>query len=593
MKKILSRVLASLIALCLCVTSISIEGFASDPKETIQNVDEIAKEQMTEEDNKQYGDEMEEGEETEEDEFVKSEDKNVELENKNSDKQTESNKWQKDNKQEDKKAVVNTETNKKVLNEDGDPGAGRLQGDVPAEFYGFESGTNARSGYQHNDRYSKGYTIEKGIDVSYYQGEIDWEKVKKAGIQFAIVRVGYRGYGKEGNLAKDPKGIENIKEALKAGIPIGVYIFSQAITEAEAREEADYILKQIEGYEITLPVVMDYEYASVDGALGGRLYDAQLSKSAATKVCKAFCKRVTSKGYTPMVYANSDMLRNHLNADEISSEYPIWLAHYTNKTDYAGAYDFWQYTSKGTVSGISGRVDMNFHYIKETVPGISGLKATITTMDSKEESKASGYAVLRKNSKGDWERLATLSGADQVTYTDKSLEPGTNYTYRVKAYVKTDEGTEYGESAEVVGQTTGINISELKVAESTATSISLSWKEESKAAGYAVLRKNSKGDWERLATLSGADQATYTDESLDPGTSYVYRVKAYVKTNAGTVYGKSLEVVGQTDGINVSELKILESKVTSISFSWKEESKASGYAVLRKKKMKMPLAMQC
>lgn len=201
-----------------------------------------------------------------------------------------------------------------------------------------------------------------GIDVSYYNGSIDWEAVKRSGIQNVMVRVGYRGYGSEGTLNEDPKFRENIEGALEAGLDVGVYIFSQAITQQEASDEADFVIDRIREYNITLPVVIDFEFASTASGTGGRLYDANLSVDKATKVCKAFCRIVKEEGYTAMVYANKSMLTDHLNAADISDQYMVWLANYTTNTTYTGRYDVWQYSSSGRVDGISGYVDCNFWY---------------------------------------------------------------------------------------------------------------------------------------------------------------------------------------------------------------------------------------
>ena len=215
--------------------------------------------------------------------------------------------------------------------------------------------------YVHNSRFD-GNEIKYGIDVSKYNGSIDWKKVKKDGIEYAMIRVGYRSYGADSKLYEDPKFDENVKGALNAGIKVGVYFYSQAITRAEANEEADFVVAQIKKYNITLPVAIDFEYASTSSGVTGRLYNANLSKKDATNVCKGFCSSVKAEGYVPMVYANKSMLMNHLNADELSSRYMIWLSNYTTETSYAGVYSAWQYSSKGSVDGISGNVDCNFWY---------------------------------------------------------------------------------------------------------------------------------------------------------------------------------------------------------------------------------------
>lgn len=226
--------------------------------------------------------------------------------------------------------------------------------------------------YTHASMFDK-CTVINGIDVSKWNGTIDWAKVKKAGVEYAIIRVGNRGVY-DGSLNEDPLYKTNIKGAIAAGIKVGVYIYSQAITTSEARAEADYVLKRIKSYNITMPVVIDYEY--YDGP-GGRLYDAHLSASKATSVCAAFCERVKAAGYTPMIYANASMLSNNLNASSLAKKYTIWLASWGTKNSYTGNYDHWQYTSSGTVNGISGRVDCNFWYnpVKST-----GLKLSATNL---------------------------------------------------------------------------------------------------------------------------------------------------------------------------------------------------------------------
>lgn len=246
-----------------------------------------------------------------------------------------------------------------------DPGKGRLKNEISKGFY--EKGKGAEPDeVTHDERFLSGYTIQNGIDVSMWNEDIEWSRVKESGIDFAMIRVAYRGYAAQGNLVIDDKGFENIEGALEQNIPIGVYVFSQAITEEEAVEEAEFVLNQIKKYNINLPIVFDFEYASdANGAFTGRLYNANLTKDEATKVCMAFCRHIENAGYVPMVYANKDMLTNNLNASDISDNYLLWLANYTNKSDYEGKYNYWQYTSKGTVDGIKGNVDMNFRYLKE------------------------------------------------------------------------------------------------------------------------------------------------------------------------------------------------------------------------------------
>lgn len=195
-----------------------------------------------------------------------------------------------------------------------------------------------------------------GIDVSKYQSGIDWNKVKNAGINFVMIRCGYRGYG-SGVLVEDPMFASHIKGAKAAGLRVGVYFFSQAVDEAEAIEEASMAVKLANKYGINMPIAIDSEYAA-----GGAGRADGLSKSARTAVTRAFCNTVKSAGHTPMVYASKSWFGSHLDASQLSS-YRIWVAHYADKCGYTGTYHIWQNTSKGKVDGVPGYVDMNISSI--------------------------------------------------------------------------------------------------------------------------------------------------------------------------------------------------------------------------------------
>ena len=193
----------------------------------------------------------------------------------------------------------------------------------------------------------------RGIDVSKYQGNIDWGAVAASGINFAIIRVGYRG-SSSGALVQDPYFKKNISGATKAGIKVGLYFFTQAVNEAEAVEEASMAMSLASGYKVTYPIFIDTESAS-----GGRANG--LSKSARTAVVKAFCQTVRNGGYKAGVYASKSWYANQLNASALNG-YCIWVAQYNSSCTYSGKYDMWQYSSKGSVSGIKGNVDMNISY---------------------------------------------------------------------------------------------------------------------------------------------------------------------------------------------------------------------------------------
>ena len=222
--------------------------------------------------------------------------------------------------------------------------------------------------YTHADVFD-GMNIYNGIDVSYYNKTIDWEEVKESGVDFAIIRAGYRGYGAAGTLCTDVKFVENIERALDAGIQVGVYYFTEAINKQEAIEEAEYCLDKIKDYDVTLPIVIDYEYPTDSSGPIGRMYKANLSKSAATNNCIAFCETIKDAGYEPMVYANKSDLATLINGTKLSQSYKIWLANYTTKTTYSNPYEYWQYTSSGSVDGITGKVDCNFWYTNTVIDG--------------------------------------------------------------------------------------------------------------------------------------------------------------------------------------------------------------------------------
>lgn len=194
-----------------------------------------------------------------------------------------------------------------------------------------------------------------GIDVSKWNKEIDWAKVKEAGIEFAIIRCGYRG-ASSGALVLDPMYKKNIEGAIAAEIPVGVYFFTQALDEVEAVEEASMVISLIEEYDVDYPVFLDSESA------GGRGRADALDAEERTKIHKAFLETIASAGYETGIYASRNWLNDELDMTEMS-EYKTWLAEYADIPVYDKYYHMWQYTSKGSVDGIETRVDLNLSYM--------------------------------------------------------------------------------------------------------------------------------------------------------------------------------------------------------------------------------------
>ena len=192
-----------------------------------------------------------------------------------------------------------------------------------------------------------------GIDVSKWNGKIDWSAVKNSGVSYVIIRCGYRG-SSEGKMIEDPYFNQNIKGATDAGLKVGVYFFTQAVDEIEAVEEASYVLDKIKNHKISYPVFLDVEPS------GGR--GDKIDRAARTAVCKAFCETIQGSGYTAGIYANKTWLTEKMDAGSLGA-YKIWLAQYSATPSYTGRYDLWQYNATGRVSGISGDVDMNLSYL--------------------------------------------------------------------------------------------------------------------------------------------------------------------------------------------------------------------------------------
>jgi len=195
----------------------------------------------------------------------------------------------------------------------------------------------------------------KGIDVSSHQGDIDWEQVAADGVEFVFIRAVYRGYG-SGKLVEDEMFEENIEGALAAGLKVGVYVYSQAITEEELLEEANLVLEKVAPYQIQCPIVYDVEKVS-----GSTARMNNISVEERTAFATLFCQTVEAAGYRSMIYHNLEMGALMLNLSELEN-YSKWFAYYSDDMYYPYAYDIWQYSSKGTVAGIKGNVDLNISF---------------------------------------------------------------------------------------------------------------------------------------------------------------------------------------------------------------------------------------
>lgn len=195
-----------------------------------------------------------------------------------------------------------------------------------------------------------------GIDVSQYQGDVDWEQVRAAGVEFVMIRVGGRGYGQKGGLYTDDMAPVYYEGAKAAGLKVGVYFFSQAITPEEAQEEAEMTLQIVSDWQLDMPIVYDWEVVEAENSR-----TLNVDPRVITDCMKAFCRVIQANGRRAMIYFNPDISLGQIYIDEISI-YDFWLAYYTDWNNYPYKVDMWQYTNQGTVPGIEGNVDINLYF---------------------------------------------------------------------------------------------------------------------------------------------------------------------------------------------------------------------------------------
>ena len=266
------------------------------------------------------------------------------------------------------------------------------------------------------------------IDISWWQGDISktsWKKIKDAGVKYVIIRTGYTSLSKF-TLNMDSKFSQNINNAYEAGLKIGVYHFSQALTVAEAEKEAAYTIKLIENYrsKITLPVVFDYE-TNARGRLTMKKLKSLYSQGLSPKICMAFCDKIKAAGYKPMLYANYTMLSKYLDYQTLQKKYRIWLANYTTNgtaTTYPGEYWMWQYSSSGKVNGLKGSVDINYVFRN----GQGG--SPVELASSSSETTTTTTTDQTQTTQPTTPTAKVLYKAKVISKVNYRTGPGTNYT---------------------------------------------------------------------------------------------------------------------------------------------------------------------
>lgn len=273
----------------------------------------------------------------------------------------------------------------------------------------------------------------KFIDISTYQKNVDYQKVKDDGVQGVILRCGYTGYGTAKSKQKDAQFENHYKGFSKVGLPIGVYWYSCAVTEEEAIVEANKVLEYIKGKKIELPIYFDTE-DNHDTKKYSPTSQRTIGRAKLTKVAKAFCETIENAGYYVGIYASTSWLNNQLNMNDLKA-YDVWVAQYSSKCQYKGNYGMWQYSSKGKVKGISGNVDMNKCY-RDYVNIIK--KAGLNNLEpSKQESKPvtpqpvkKPKEVTYKVQKGDY--LIKIGKKFNVKWTDIAKKNNIKFPYIIR-----------------------------------------------------------------------------------------------------------------------------------------------------------------
>ncbi|MCC8098471.1 MAG: glycoside hydrolase family 25 protein, partial [Clostridiales bacterium] len=423
-------------------------------------------------------------------------------------------------------------------------------------------------------------SVAFGIDVSKWQGDIDWDSARSS-ISFAIIRC---GYGSNLTSHDDAYFEANVEACEELGIPYGVYLYSYATSTTEAKSEANHVLRLLSGHTPSLPVYLDLEDSSVASACT----NAQILAST-----KVFCNAIEDAGYEAGVYANKYWWTTYLTSSTYD-QWDRWVAQYNTSCTYTGgSFSYWQYSSTGSVSGISGNVDCNYAMssspfydsstpkiananlpsgnITATTYAISGIvssskkitKIAVNILDS------SGTTVQTTTAKpnGKSYELAAMDFSVSTT----GLTVGKTYTCQVKA--TTSSGT-----TTVAETTFKVVAPQLTSVSNEATGVKVTWEAYSGAAKYRVFRKISGGSWQQVGDTSST---SYTDTTAVSGTTYTYTVRCI--NSSGTGYTSSYDTTGLTiTYIAAPVISKLSNTTDGVTVTWGAVTGAVRYRIFRK-----------
>lgn len=474
-----------------------------------------------------------------------------------------------------------------------------------------------------------------GIDVSHHQDIIDWNKVKSSGIEFAIIRTSH------GTRVADRQFENNVKNAKKAGIPFGVYIYSEANTPEMAELEAKYVINLLEKNgieELEYPIAFDIEDK----------VHAALTMSQNGKIIKAFCDTIQTYGgnkYSTMVYSGLNFMKNYIGYSNIK-DYDIWLARYNSYLGFENPVRFWQYSSQGLVSGIKGNVDMNYEYdykeskkdclVFDYVSGefsytpsksisvkaladllninvnsiikynegytestmIAGGKEVLLELSVLLPPKvttqyifgtgakltwnkvpgAEGYYIYYSNTKDSgYEKVAT---SKEASFIDKNIKANITGYYKVEAYRYVDGELETRISPSVQVKTTIPQVKNVKTKVTAHNGIQILWDKVTGAAGYNVYMSTSKdGKYTKIANRVGDTVTNYTKLGLSKNTTYYFKVEAYVKENQVKTGPLSTVASNKIVLASPTNVKATTKSYNTIGLTWSKVKDADYYFV--------------
>lgn len=368
--------------------------------------------------------------------------------------------------------------------------------------------------------------VKKGIDVSYHQGVIDWDKVKATDIQFVIIRC---GYGQNEENQDDTQWIRNVEACERLGIPYGVYLYSYADTIEKAKGEAQHVLRLLQGRKLSYPVYYDIEDRSL----------LHLTPSEHAQIAKAFCSVIEAKGYETGIHSYKNWFEVKL-IDSFFQTRSKWVAQYSSTCGYEGNYRMWQCTDAGRVDGISGKVDVDFWLDSKpqmTSMSVKNLSYQSQQIAWKKSSGVSGYEVFRSTKEnGTYKMIKRV--ASGVASLRVSAVTGRAYYYKVRAFKQVNGTRWYGSFSNIKGAKTSLSKTALvSIKRSSAKKITVKWKKVDGASGYMIYRSTKKGSgYKKIATVKKGTSIS-AKISVQKGKKYYYKIRAYRRASGVTSYG--------------------------------------------------------